>query len=89
MTAIKTDYRTADLSPADRAMLDYAAKLTSTPARVEKSDVEGLRRHGFDDSAVHDIAQVAALFAYYNRMADGLGIDPEADMQQTPADNGG
>jgi uncharacterized peroxidase-related enzyme len=60
-------------------MLDFAAKLTRTPASVAASDLERLRGHGFDDAAIHDIVQVAALFNYYNRLADGLGIDPEPD----------
>ena len=60
-------------------MLDFAAKLTKAPASVEPDDLEELRRHGFDDAAIHDIVQVAALFNYYNRLADGLGIDPEPD----------
>ena len=42
-------------------------------------DVAALRRHGFDDAAIHDAVQVVALFAYYNRLADCLGIDPEPD----------
>ena len=62
-------------------MLDFAAKLTRTPTAVESADLEELRRHGFDDGAIHDIVQVAALFSYYNRLADGLGIDPELDWQ--------
>lgn len=77
--AIAADYRSTELEPADRAMLDFAAKLTKAPASVEPDDLEELRRHGFDDAAIHDIVQVAALFNYYNRLADGLGIDPEPD----------
>ena len=79
--AVATDYRAAELAPADRAMLDFAAKLTRTPAAVERDDLEELRRHGFDDAAIHDIVQVAALFNYYDRLADGLGIDPEPDWK--------
>lgn len=60
-------------------MLDYAVKLTRTPAALTGTDLDGLRSHGFDDEAIHHIVQVAALFAYYNRLADGLGIDPEKD----------
>lgn len=60
-------------------MLDFADKLTRTPAAIEAADLEELRRQGFDDGAIHDIAQVAALFNYYNRLADGLGIDPEPE----------
>jgi uncharacterized peroxidase-related enzyme len=58
-------------------MLDFAIKLTHTPWAMAQSDVQGLRQAGFDDVAIHDIVQVTALFAYYNRIADGLGIDPE------------
>ncbi|HSL82650.1 MAG TPA: hypothetical protein VLF66_07725 [Thermoanaerobaculia bacterium] len=79
MAAVKGDYREADLSPADRAMLDYAVKLTREPWKMTAADVEALRAHGFDDVAVHDVAQVAALFNYYTRLADGLGVDPEPE----------
>lgn len=58
-------------------MLDFAVRLTREPAHMHRSDVEGLREVGFDDVAIHDIVQTAALFNYYNRLADGLGIDPE------------
>jgi uncharacterized peroxidase-related enzyme len=75
--AIKRDYRTVDLDPADRAMLDYAAKLTLTPARVAREDVESLRAHGFDDVAILQINLIASFFAYVNRVADGLGIGRE------------
>lgn len=74
---MKTDYRQADLSPADRAMLDFATKLTREPWKMTEGDVEALRAHGFDDVAIHDIAQVTALFNYYTRLADGLGVEPE------------
>lgn len=79
MGALKTDYRTGDLTRADRAMLDFAVKLTESPRSMSESDVAMLREAGFSDVAIHDIAQVAALFNYYNRIADGLGIDPEPD----------
>lgn len=65
-------------------MLDYAALLTREPAAVTAADVERLRRHGLDDAAIHDVAQVTALFNYYNRLADGLGIDLEPEMPPRP-----
>ncbi len=74
---MKTDYRRAELSVADRRMLDFAVRLTREPATMSRDDVEGLREVGFDDVAIHDIVQAAALFNYYNRLADGLGIDLE------------
>lgn len=41
-------------------------------------DVDALRRHGFGDRAIHDAAQVVASFNYFNRVADGLGLEPES-----------
>jgi 4-carboxymuconolactone decarboxylase len=77
VAALKTGYAQADLTSADRAMLDFVAKLTRTPGRMVEQDLQPLRDHGFDDPAIHDIVQVTGLFAYYNRLADGLGIDLE------------
>ncbi len=77
VTAVMSDYRAAELSRAERRMLDFAVKLTRSPRAMEEADVEGLREVGFDDVEIHDIVQVAALFNYFNRIADGLGIDPE------------
>lgn len=73
------DYTIADLLPADRAMLDYAQKLTLTPKDVTEADVEVLRVQGFDDRAIHDICAITAYFAFVNRMADGLGLELEDD----------
>ena len=73
------DYTIADLLPADRAMLDYAQKLTLTPKDVTEADVEALRVQGFDDRAIHDICAITAYFAFVNRMADGLGLELEDD----------
>ena len=81
MQAVKTDYREADLSPADRQMLDFAVKLTQTPSKMGPEDVQALREKGFSDEAIHEIVQIAALFNYYDRLADGLGIDPEPEMR--------
>ena len=65
-------------------MLDFAVKLTLSPSKMSEQDVSALRERGFDDTAISDIVQVAALFNYYDRWADGLGIDPEPDW--TPRD---
>lgn len=64
-------------SAADRAMLDYVEKLTLTPGAMERGDVERLRAAGFSDADVLDIAQVAAYYAFVNRLADGLGVELE------------
>ncbi len=64
-------------------MLDFAVKLTLTPARMTEQDVKHLRKQGFDDGAIHDIVQITALFNYFDRLADGLGIDPEPEWDAT------
>jgi uncharacterized peroxidase-related enzyme len=75
--AVKRDYRSAPLSDSDRAMLDYVAKLTREPWTVEAADAERLRTNGFDDQGILDICQVAAYYAFVNRLADGLGVELE------------
>ena len=70
------------MAPADRAMLDYCVKLTKDPSSMRQTDVQCLRDHGFDDTAISDIAQTAALFNYYDRLADGLGIDAETEWDR-------
>jgi uncharacterized peroxidase-related enzyme len=73
------DWRGAPLPRQDRAMLAFAEKLTRTPAEMRREDVEALRAEGLDDEAIHEVVQIAALFNYYNRLADGLGIEPEPE----------
>jgi uncharacterized peroxidase-related enzyme len=75
--ALSVDHRTAPVDAADRAMLDYAVKLTRTPAAVGAGDVEALRDVGFSDAAVLDICQVTSYYNYVNRLADGLGVELE------------
>jgi uncharacterized peroxidase-related enzyme len=77
LRAARDDGALPDLAPADRAMLAFAVKLTRTPSAMTEGDVQGLRAHGLSDEAIHDVVQITALFNYYNRLADGLGIDPE------------
>jgi uncharacterized peroxidase-related enzyme len=78
---VAADYRRASLAPADRAMLEFAERLTHAPWNMGRANVEELRRHGFDDRDIHDIVQIAAYFNYINRVADGLGVAPEPFMQ--------
>ena len=79
MAAVRSDYRDSEapLTEADRAMLDFAVKLAREPRSMTRDDVEILRAAGFSDTAIHDIVQITGFFSYYNRLADGLGIDPE------------
>ena len=74
---IRTDWRSADLPPADQALLEYAVKLTERPSEMNRTDVLELRSHGFDDLGIHDLCAIAAYFAFVNRIADGLGVELE------------
>jgi len=67
----------APVDEADRAIIAYVLKLTRTSERMERADVDVLRRAGFDDRSVHDVCAVAAYFAFVNRIADGLGVEME------------
>lgn len=86
---MREDYRSAPLPTADRVMLDFAVKLTLTPRAVRQKDVEVLRAAGFADEAIHDIVQITGLFNYYNRIADGLGIEPEPEWAAPALQPGG
>lgn len=74
---MKGDWRRADLSPADRAMLEYAVKLTLEPWQMAKEDVIVLRGAGFSDADILDINQITGYYAFVNRLADGLGVELE------------
>ena len=82
------DFRQAVLSDADRAMLDYAAKLTLEPWAMVESDVVSLRAAGFSDAAILDINQVASYYAFVNRLADGLGVTMEETGEETGEQEG-
>ncbi len=72
--ALRRDYRQADLTPQDRAMLDFTAKLTKEAYKTTPDDLEQLRAVGFDDRAILQITMLAAWFNYINRVADALGV---------------
>src|SRR3990170_6488371 len=73
------DYRKADLSPRERALCDFAVKLTHLAAEVEQADIDALRAQGLDDAAISDAIQVVGYFNYVTRVADGIGIDDEPE----------
>jgi uncharacterized peroxidase-related enzyme len=74
---LEKDFRLAELTESDRAMLDYVSKLTLEPWNMTEDDVVELRKCGFSDDAILDICQVAGYYAFVNRLADGLGVELE------------
>jgi uncharacterized peroxidase-related enzyme len=73
------DYRQANLTPRERALCDFAVKLTTLAAEVDQADVDALRAEGLTDTDVSDAIQVIAYFNYVTRVADGVGIDDEPE----------
>jgi uncharacterized peroxidase-related enzyme len=72
------NYRAARLSKRERAMLDFAVKLTAEPWRIEEEDREALRRAGFSDRDIWDIGAVASFFNMSNRMASATDMRPNS-----------
>lgn len=70
------NYRAARLDPRQRAMLDFAAKLTAEPWKVEDEDRERLRQAGFSDRDIWDISAVTAFFNMTNRVASATDMRP-------------
>ncbi len=89
------NYRAATLEPRHRAMLDFAVKLTETPWSVEEGDREALRRAGFGERDIWDIAAVASFFNMSNRMASAVDMRPNRSyhgearlLPELPEENG-
>lgn len=76
------DWRLAVLTPVDRALCEYAAKVTSRQREMTPGDLDALRAHGLDDRTIHDATQVIAYFNYITRIADALGVQPETFIRQ-------
>lgn len=77
---IASNYRAADLSERQRAMLDYALKVTRASAEVGEADLAALRAVGFSDADIFDITQIAAFFNYSNRVASAIGMRPNDEF---------
>jgi uncharacterized peroxidase-related enzyme len=72
------NYRAARLSKRERTMLDFAVKLTAEPWLIEEADREALRRAGFEDRDIWDIAAVAGFFNMSNRVASATDMRPNS-----------
>jgi uncharacterized peroxidase-related enzyme len=74
VAALRRDYRQANLSEQDRAMLDYVAQVTRDATRVTPEHLDNLRRVGFEDRGILQMNLIASWFNFINRVADGLGV---------------
>lgn len=82
---IKNDFRSADIGEKDIAMLEYVEKVTKNPCGATRDDIEELKRVGFKDPDILDIVQVAAYYAFVNRLACGLGVELEGHRKEKPS----
>ena len=77
---VAVNHRKADISPRQRAMLDFALKVCERSHEVDEADYEALRPHGFSDEDVWDIAAITAFFGLSNRMANAIGMRPNDEF---------
>ena len=77
---VAVNYRKADLTPRQRAMLDFAMKVSQRSQEIGDADFEPLRAHGFSDEDIWDIAAISAFFALSNRMANFLDMRPNDEF---------
>jgi len=77
---VAVNYRKADLSPRQRAMLGFAIKVALHSAAIEDADFDALRAHGFADEDIWDIGAIAAFFALSNRMANMISMRPNDEF---------
>ena len=77
---VAVNHRKADISPRQRAMLDFAMKVCLQSEVIEDSDFDALHAHGFDDEDVWDIAAITAFFGLSNRMANFSGMQPNPEF---------
>ena len=77
---VAVNYRKADISPRQRAMLDFAMKVCTASHTLENADFDTLKPHGFDDEDAWDIAAITAFFGLSNRMASFSGMQPNTEF---------
>lgn len=77
--ALVMNYRVADLSPRERAMLDFAVKMTVNSAAMDEADRQALRDGGLSENEIWDVAAVASFFNMTNKMASAVEMEPNSE----------
>jgi uncharacterized peroxidase-related enzyme len=77
---IAINYRKADITPRQRAMLDFAMKVSRAAEEISEQDLTDISRHGFSDDDIWDIAAISAFFALSNRLANVTGMRPNDEF---------
>lgn len=77
---VATNYRKADISERQRAMLDFAMKVCLHSEQINEADFAALHAHGFDDEDIWDIGAITAFYGLSNRVANFTGMQPNAEF---------
>ena len=77
---LATNYKKADITDRQRAMLDFAVKVSRHANTISEEDIQALAQHGFSDQDVWDIGSIAAFFALSNRLANMANIRPNEEF---------
>lgn len=77
---LATDYKRADITPRQVAMLDFACEVAIDSAAIDEADFEVLHAHGFSDEDIWDIAAITAFFGMSNRLASVMGMLPNKEF---------
>ena len=77
---VAVNHRKADITPRQRAMLDFAMKVCTESAAIEDADFRALHAHGFSDEDIWDIGAITAFFGLSNRMANMTGMRPNDEF---------
>jgi uncharacterized peroxidase-related enzyme len=78
LASICRDYRSAGLAPVEVAMMAYSEKVARDATTVTQADIDGLKAFGLTDPEIFDVAAAAASRAYFTKMLDGLGAEPDS-----------
>ena len=84
LAQIIADYRQADLSPADRALLDFSVKLGASPS-IAQHDIAGIRANGWNDQSILEAVLITAWTRFLCTLACGLGVEPDFEPIEIPA----
>lgn len=88
---VAINHHKADITPRQKAMLDFALKVTQTSHEIGEADFDALRAHGFNDEDIWDIAGISAFFGLSNRMANVMSLRPNDEfylMGRVPREKG-
>ena len=71
----------AELTPAERVLLEYVTKVTEAAYRTTTEDVQILRDHGWSEPQIAEAVYITAMFAFFNRVADAFGVPPQGYLE--------